>query len=455
MTRATLRTTAGDAAVQQTAVAAAKPAAAPAAAAVKPGVIQTRAAAPAVRVTTAATAPAAAAPIRQVRARTTPAAAPAPTTAQPNVTTAPAHKTAPALAPRAGRAAKNAPIDVQATVVQTPTPVAGVTVESVNTAAAPAASVEDALLGDPNQAAVETAAVETAAAGEAEAVDAGPVAPEDQEPAAPAAPVTQALAPRPPMSVSRQMFTEQDGITGDWTSDDLKFPRLQIVRGSGELSQNFNDGTLLYSDIPLLPPPSLEAGAQNPVLYFAPILINKGFREVLTEEEQNAGQLPRNASSRQEVEALGGTVRWVGGQKPNWAPSSACVLMIEKPEGSEHPGFSLPLDGRDYAVALFFVSGKDHGLFADLIVNTAKQVLQVPILGADKQPLKDDAGRVQKRILLYKNFWTLQYTRDTSGKYPTWRPQIRLSAKEETGAEVREYIENLFGGGAVASQAAE
>jgi hypothetical protein len=190
-------------------------------------------------------------------------------------------------------------------------------------------------------------------------------------------------------------------------------------------------------------PPDVAPNAVNPVLYFVPLVIKKGWRENLDKAAQDLGEMPRNASTVEEVEAMGGTTQWIANVKPTWSPSAMCILLIEKPEGSDHPSFVVPCDGRDYAVAIYYVSGGDFNSFAKVIYNTAKTSLQIPVNDEAGNPVLDAAGRIQKTTMLYKNYWTVAYSKVTRGQFQVWAPSVRLLAKEITGPDVRAYIEQL------------
>lgn len=285
----------------------------------------------------------------------------------------------------------------------------------------------------------------------AAAAEAGGVSGQQTEP-------TTAVATRPAQQVSTHRSSPHvEGLEGDWGSDDLKFPQLKIVQGSGELSKQFDNGTIIYADEELLPPPSVKPGAVNTPIRFVPISITKQFREKLNEEQVAEGLMPRIADSVQAVEDLGGTTRWVGSERPDnyWEPSARMILLVELPEGSQHPGFSLELDGKSYAVAVYYAAGGAFRDSAKIIFNTALSSLLVPVLDGAGQPLKDAVGRIKKKVLLWKNFWALNFSKKQVGQFNVWRPTVKLQAKEETSPDVRAYCAQIANGGAEAATQAE
>src|SRR5215469_3145425 len=44
---------------------------------------------------------------------------------------------------------------------------------------------------------------------------------------------------------ARQTYSGE-GIEGDWGQEDLKFPQIKIVQGSGDLSKDFNNGAIVF-----------------------------------------------------------------------------------------------------------------------------------------------------------------------------------------------------------------
>ena len=248
-----------------------------------------------------------------------------------------------------------------------------------------------------------------------------------------------------------------DGIEGEWTGDDLKFPQLKIVQGSGPMSALFDNGTVVYGDELLLPPPSIAANAVNPSIRFVPILLKRQWREKLSQDAIDGGEQARIASSIREVEELGGTTRWVYGKdRPDnyWEDSARCIFLLEKPESSDHPGFCLELDGKQYAVAVYYPAGGSYRESAKVIVNVAQTSLLVPVM-QDGKPMTSPGGHVIKRSCYWKNFWTLNFVKKPAGTFLVWRPVVKLLAKEPVGPEVAAYCAEVNAGNATAAASQE
>lgn len=256
------------------------------------------------------------------------------------------------------------------------------------------------------------------------------------------------VATRPTNTAVGRPVQHEEGFEGEWGKEDLKFPQLKLVQGSGPLSQRFNNGTIIFDDEKLLPAPNVEEGADNPLITFVPLIITKQYREKLSQEDIDDGALPRIANSIAEVEDLGGVTRYINNERPDnyWEPSSRCVFLIERPDheaAADHQGFNEVFDGKEFAVAVYYAAGAAFTACPKVIYNTYRKSLFMPVLGADQKPLLQD-GRIVKRPCIYKNYWSLGFAKVKAGKFNPWRPYVRLQNKNETGPEVREYCAQLL-----------
>jgi hypothetical protein len=235
-----------------------------------------------------------------------------------------------------------------------------------------------------------------------------------------------------------------DSFQGDWDESDVSFPVLAIVQGStGRLVEaGHPQGALVLGDDELLPAPSPKV--QVPPLRFIPMQVQKSYRENVSQEEYQAGQMPRIARSKEEVLELGGTLAWgPNGEKPNWGASARCVFLIEAPENTEHPGFGIELDGKMYAVGVYYAKNAAYKTTAAVLFNIYQTVLFVPRLGPDNQPIKiPGKNAFQKDHLLYKRVWNWTWAQKTSGNFKPWIPKVTLTA-QDTSPAVREFIAGL------------
>lgn len=273
---------------------------------------------------------------------------------------------------------------------------------------------------------------------------------------------TTAVATRPTGAVTaghrNTSFDGVEGLEGDFTDDDVKFPQLKQVQGSGPLSTQFDNGTIILGETELLPAPSVKEGAKNTPLVIVPVAIKKQYREKLGQEEVDAGSMPRIFDSLDEVAEAGLTTRWIGNSMPdNFAEdSSRSIFLIQQPEGSDHPGFNMELDGKLYAVAVYYAAGGAYRDFIKHVVNASKTSLVVPVI-ENGQPKKNDKGVVVKKSMLYKCFWSLTFAKKKAGNFTPWRPSGKIIPGDKgiTGPELRAYVDNLLNSGKVESKIAD
>jgi hypothetical protein len=247
-----------------------------------------------------------------------------------------------------------------------------------------------------------------------------------------------------PVTRTMSALPASSGLVGEWDQSDIRFPALKIVQGSGLLSQQYNVGTLLLGDDELLPPPDLKTPKPEHTFRFVPVSIEKQYRENLSQEQSAAGAIPRIVLSLAEVEALGGSTQRIGDQKPSWSASARVMLLAEQPAGSQHPGFVLEFDGKLYAPAIYYASGSGYTALAKPLFNAALTTLTVVERDEAGNPAKGSTGIVRRLPYLPKCFWAMKVVRKPFGDFSVFAPEIRLT-REETSAELREYIDTLRG----------
>lgn len=229
--------------------------------------------------------------------------------------------------------------------------------------------------------------------------------------------------------------SDPGGLSGEWGAEDVKLPRFVIVNGSGPLSNTYGQGTVLLADMELLPPPNLQDKTKNPVISFVPVDIFPQYRENLSDEERDNDVIPRVVSTRAQAQELGKPDDWEGGlfdyvgkAKPRWGRSGRVVLLIQEPSGTEHPGFSLTLDGKNWAPAVYYAGGTAWGGIKQ-IYNTSLGFLTGPTQGKPYLPLK---------------VWTFQVFKKSfpGSSFGVFMPNYSLT-KELTGPELREHIKTM------------
>lgn len=259
---------------------------------------------------------------------------------------------------------------------------------------------------------------------------------------------TTAVATVPKTTLAVSVGNPDEGVEGEWAGTS-KLPQLKLVQGSGPTASQFIVGTLIFDNEELLPSPTKKGNDGAPsLLRFVPIKLSSGYREKLSDEQVKEEQLPRTVGTLAEVAAEGGTIYWPQGQpQPDnyWEPAARCTLLLELPEGSDHPSFSLDLDGKLYAVGVYYTAGGSFREFSKPIKDALDTKLFVPVLDEKGNPVKNEAGRIVKRRLLSKNFWTVHFKQKVlqNSKFQPWRPVTR-PVSQETGPEIRTFCEEFI-----------
>lgn len=251
-----------------------------------------------------------------------------------------------------------------------------------------------------------------------------------------------AVATTPPKAVGHRAAAIGGGGIQGFNTDDIKFPVLKLVNGSGPLSQKFPGGTTLLADTEFLASPPLDITKPNlkfPRFNFIPVEMRKRFRENLDDAAYKANQTPRIVDTAEEVESLGGTYIWQGRVKPTWSPTATCFILIERPESCDHPTFALEINGKIYAPAVYYAGGSAFTDFAKTIISAAALSLQV-VVSKEGEPLR-------KEPLLFKKVWKWETKKLLKGNNSVFCPVIQLT-NEETTAEMRDLCRTIKGSAA-------
>ena len=149
------------------------------------------------------------------------------------------------------------------------------------------------------------------------------------------------------------------GITGDLDASDISFPRLQVVQGMGNLSENYKKGEIVLDG------ESLISDGPTPV-EFTVCRIGKQFEENV---DWDSGEIPRIVSKSEAIE-IGGSFDWgANGEKPNWLPIADALICIK---GDDADVFPFEYDGSNYAFALWRIKGTAYKRAAVPIFTAAR-----------------------------------------------------------------------------------
>jgi len=154
--------------------------------------------------------------------------------------------------------------------------------------------------------------------------------------------------------------TVNDTITGDLDASDISFPRLQIVQGMGNLSENFKKGEIVLDG-----ESSIYSDGSDPV-EFTVVRIGKMFEENINWDD---GEIPRILTKAQAVEA-GGSFEWgANGEQPDWKPIADALVCIK---GEDPEVFPFDHESGNYAFALWRIKGTAYKRAAVPIFTAAR-----------------------------------------------------------------------------------
>jgi len=149
------------------------------------------------------------------------------------------------------------------------------------------------------------------------------------------------------------------GVIGDLETSDISFPRLQIVQGMGNLSENFKKGEIVLDG------ESLISEGSQPV-EFTVCRIGKLFEENV---DWDSGEIPRIVSKAHAIE-IGGSFEWGGdGTKPDWLPIADALICIK---GDDPEVFPFEYEDGNYAFALWRIKGTAYKRAAVPIFTAAR-----------------------------------------------------------------------------------
>lgn len=258
-----------------------------------------------------------------------------------------------------------------------------------------------------------------------------------------AQPASTAIATRPSHEVSRFSSASNGGLSGEWGREHVKFPAMKIVQGSGPMSQLFKTGQLVLGDDVLLKEPDPTSKPPYvPTMRFIPLKLDLKWRENVSQEAYAAGTRQRIFNTKAEVEAVGGSTRWVGfgptAVRPDFQESVTCLLLIEQPTGSEHPNFALEINGKYYAPCVYYATGSGFTRFAKPIFNSQLS-LMIPTGKADA------SGRIEKAIYVPKRIWNWETQKVQAGTNLIFAPSVKMTP-EDTSAELRDVVDGILSG---------
>lgn len=230
------------------------------------------------------------------------------------------------------------------------------------------------------------------------------------------------------------IYASEGGSEGDWNQTDVKHPALKIVAAVGEAASRYTPGTVLLGDEVLFE--SVGPKGVPPKLTFIPIRNKKRYQEALSQADRDAGGVPQTADTAEEVENLGGCLRYLGKTAPSWKPYATLLMLIQAPEGTQHPAFSVELDGKLYCPAIYFAANSAFIRTSKKLFNEGMSLMET--IGTLP------SGKPIRRTVLHKKIWTFSPIFNKAGEHWIWSPQISMT-NVLTPPAVREFIDELTG----------
>lgn len=202
-------------------------------------------------------------------------------------------------------------------------------------------------------------------------------------------------------------------------AEDLKLPRLHIINGNGAMAAIWSQGETVYGDDVIFPAPKKD-GPKN-VLRFIPLHISKQYRLNVDDDEREGGMQAPIFSSKEECLAYDptGTFVYVDNKPPRFKPSAKCLLILEQPEGVDHPRFTFEANGRLYAPAVYYAGGGAYERFAREIYSVSQYACAQP-----------DGSVVQ-----YQNIWTMEVVKTVlKNGFTVHYPRVKITRDRVEGA---------------------
>lgn len=200
------------------------------------------------------------------------------------------------------------------------------------------------------------------------------------------------------------------GLIGEWTSEDLRLPRLNLVNKSGELADSFTPGTWVINREHSITTINSENKNVGNSLTIIAATLSKQYQE---NTEFDPSTPRKMANTAQEVRELGGRVSREKGEG-NFSELAHIEIFAECPENLS-----------EEASSLFFheFGGKKYGRFIYTASGGAFSAVAVTMASALKTYLLESG--------LIGGSWSLSSALVKDTKNSWWKPVLRSASRVE------------------------
>lgn len=157
---------------------------------------------------------------------------------------------------------------------------------------------------------------------------------------------SKSLAIPPTQQIAERSYTDDEDVTGEFTSDDQIFPKINIVQRTGELCETFQPGEIVLNK-------SIVIGGPGKALCVIPLKFKKQYQESLPYDDPREARIFDTA--REVIEA-GGKTEYDKPGSGYFGPIGRILFLVEKPADlPEHLDAYFPYvcGGKSYVIAGF------------------------------------------------------------------------------------------------------
>lgn len=217
-----------------------------------------------------------------------------------------------------------------------------------------------------------------------------------------------AVVAKPDMAVAVPLAEPAKGLVGEWTAQDTRLPRLNLVNKSGDLANTFVPGTFVINKEHQLNQLSADSRERSNPINVIVATMAKQYQENIPydERESTPARLFNRAA---DVLAGGGQISRMSGAG-KFSEIAHLELFIEQPEGLSEDAqalFYYTFGGKKYTRVIWTVSGTAFGAVAVTVASALRGHLSATGLTGGQWLLGSNLIKGQK------NSW--------------WQPSIRTN----------------------------